>query len=169
MPTMEDTGLISGAGLPTGRAWRNFLIMSFGYGAAHGGVTVAIAYASSVFDISLGSYSTGIVYSMYTLTSLLIAAPIVDWIGAQKAMVFALASYLTYLLCFVIATLPSLENTAGQWACVIIGSTVGGFASGIGWVSQGVYFAKAAAHYRREEGITATAANDLFAGYFATM
>jgi MFS family permease len=167
----EMAGLVGGNNAPQPSALRNFLLMSFCFGSAHGGMVVAIAYASSVLGSSLGSASTGTVYSVYGLTALLGAAPAVERFGPAKAISAALLFWLLYLAMFVIAMFVTEDggSAGGRWAVVLIGAVLGGFGSGIGLTAQGVYFARAAATYRKEEGLTAAAANDLFAGYFATI
>jgi len=165
----ELEGLVDGKAPP--RALRNFLLMSFCFGSAHGGMVVAIAYASSVLGTTLGSASTGTVYSVYGLTALLGAAPFVERFGPARSICAALGFWFLYVAMFVIAALTSAEDDdgAGQWTVVLLGAAMGGFGSGIGLTAQGVYFARAAATYRKEEGISAPAANDLFSGYFATI
>lgn len=127
LPVKAPSAILRTSALP------NFLTMSFCFGISHAAVTVSIAYASSVFDLALGSYSIGAVYISYTLISLVLAAPIVDYIGAQKALVVALSSYLVYLVCYVISSfLDSSGDTTAEWTVVMIGALFGGFASGIG-------------------------------------
>lgn len=102
-----------------------------------------------MFSLSLGSYSSGFLYSTYTLTSLLCAAPFVERFGARDVMLISFILYLSYLVFFVIAT--QVEDVTTRWVFVITGSIFGGFASGIGWVSQGVYFATSAEYYTKEK------------------
>jgi MFS family permease len=102
-----------------------------------------------VFSLALGSYSSGFLYSTYTLVSLICAAPVVERFGARDMMVFSFFAYLLYLVFFVIGT--QVEDVSTRWFFVITGAIFGGVASGIGWVAQGVYFATSAEYYNKEK------------------
>lgn len=186
----EGSGLISNDIFPS--AMKNFLVMSTTFGVVHGSITVAIAYgehsclnphaiksnlfllfntvliiATSVFSLSLGSYSSGFLYSTYTLTSLLCAAPFVERFGARDMMLISFIFYFLYLVFFVIGS--QVDDVTTRWFFVITGAIFGGIASGIGWVSQGVYFATSAEYYTKEKGMTKHEANSMFASYFASI
>jgi MFS family permease len=81
---------------------RNFLGLCVVFGVTLSCLTVGIAYASSVFDLTLGSASTGLVYTLYTLTSLLAAAPFVDLVGPRNGMTFTVIGFSVYLICFLV-------------------------------------------------------------------
>jgi hypothetical protein len=49
--------------------YRNFVVMALCFSANHGAVTAVIALASSFGDTNLGSYSVGVLYSVYVLTA----------------------------------------------------------------------------------------------------
>jgi MFS family permease len=150
-------------------AMRNFIGLCFAFGVSHSCVTVGIAYASSVFDLTLGSVSTGLVYTLYTLTSLLAAAPFVDYVGPRNGMTLAMLGFLLYLICFVVGQAVDKSNFSLEYTVVIIGSICGGLSSSVGLVSQGVYYARSAAQHSRNTGISLGAANELLAGRFTTI
>ena len=115
-------------------ALTNFFIMSSAFGIAHGIITVGLAYASSVFSLKLGAYSTASVYFTYTIGSLLFAAPIVDILGSKKSLSLGFFMYVLYMLAFVLGTLHDIsDKTRLQWGIVISGSILGGFGSAIVW------------------------------------
>lgn len=102
-----------------------------------------------MFSLSLGSYSSGFLYSTYTLSSLLCGAPLVEKYGARNMMVFSFVTYFLYLVFFVVGS--QVDDVVTRWFFVIAGAIFGGLASGIGWVSQGVYFATTAEYYTKEK------------------
>jgi len=150
-------------------AVRNFIGLCVAFGVAHSCIIVGIAYASSVFDLTLGSASTGLVYTVYTLTSLLAAAPFVDHVGPRNGMTLSIIGFLLYLICFVVGQAADGSNEYLEYTVVIIGSICGGLSSSIGWVSQGVYYARSALLYSQATGISLEAANELFAGRFTAI
>ena len=65
------------------------------------------------------------------LNSHKITAPIVDFIGAYRALAIAICFYLVYILLFALASenfISDHENT--QWFLVLFGAICGGFAIG---------------------------------------
>lgn len=150
-------------------AMRNFIGLCFAFGVSHACVVVGIAYASSVFDLTLGSVSTGLVYTLYTLTSLLAAAPFVDYVGPRNGMTLSMVGFLLYLGCFVAGQAVDGSNYSLECTVVIIGSICGGLSSSIGWVSQGVYYARSAVLHSQYAGISLGAANELLAGRFTAI
>ena len=163
-PLLGDDELNPGSGLDAKVALRNFIGLCVAFGVSHSCIIVGISYASSVFDLTLGSASTGLVYTLYTLTSLLAAAPFVDYIGPRNGMTLTIVGFLLYLVCFVVGQAASGSNSVLEYVVVIIGSICGGLSSSIGWVSQGVYYARSALLYSQATGISLEAANELFAG-----
>jgi MFS family permease len=166
MEVGESDSLLNGTKKSSG-ALHNFIVMCVAFGVVHGAITVAIAYASSVFSLLLGSYSSAMLYSTYTLSSLLFAAPLVERFGARDMMVFSIFAYMMYLVFYVIGS--QVSDVGTRWFFVISGSLLGGLASGIGWVSQGVYFATSADFYTKENDYSREEANNLFASYFASI
>ena len=150
-------------------AMRNFIGLCIAFGVTHSCLTVGIAYASSVFDLTLGSASTGLVYTLYTLTSLLAAAPFVDFVGPRNGMTLSIFGFLLYLISFVVGQAADGSNYSLAYTVVIIGSICGGISSSIGWVSQGVYYARSAVLYSQATGSSLEATNELLAGRFTTI
>lgn len=148
---------------------QNFIGLCIAFGVPHSCTVVGIAYASSVLDLTLGSVSTGLVCALYTLTSLLAAAPFVDYIGPRNGMTLTIVGFLLYLICFVVGQAASGSNSILEYAVVIVGSICGSLSSGIAWVSQGVCYARSAVLYSQATGISLEAANELFAGRFTTI
>jgi MFS family permease len=171
----ETTSLLSGnkakpdSGDDADDVMRNYLGLCIVFGVSHSCLTVGIAYASSVFDLTLGSASTGLVYTLYTLTSLLAAAPFVDLVGPRNGMTLSVTGFLLYLICFVIGQAADGSNYSLEYTVVIIGSVCGGLSSSIGWVSQGVYYARSAVLYSRATGGSLESANELLAGRFSAI
>jgi len=148
---------------------RNFIGLCIAFGVSHSCLIVGVAYASSVFDITLGSISTGLVYTLYTLTSLLAAAPFVDFIGPRNGMTLSIIGFLLYLISFVVGQAADGSNYSFEYTVVIVGSVCGGISSSIGWVSQGVYYARSAVLYSQATGSSLEATNELLAGRFTTI
>lgn len=133
----------------------NFVGLCCCFGISHASITVAMAYASTVFEMRLGSISIGVICFTYTISALCFAVPIVDSIGVKRTMELSLASFVLYLMFYCLGT--SLTVARGhheheaQWASVILGSFFCGFAIGVGWVAQGVYYSLAAKKYQFEQ------------------
>ena len=100
--------------------------------------------------MQLGTYSSGFVWGAYTLSSLIFAAPLVNKFGAQEILLLSLVMYVLFAVLFMAAAAGSM-STVAQWGLVITGSIMGGSANGLGWVSQGVYFATASEAHAREQ------------------
>ena len=108
--------------------------------------------------------SSGVLYVVYTLSALVVAAALVQRTGAKLALVLALGLYCFYTASFLVAALA--ENV--KWPAAIIGSLVGGFAAGWLWTAQGAFFARTAELYAQARHMELSAANALLAGIFST-
>jgi hypothetical protein len=97
---------------------KNFIIMATCFGFSHGSVTVALAYATSVFDLRLGSFATGFLYSAYTLSSLLLATPIVEAVGPRQALLVSLGCYFIYM----VTTIPLDQMIAPSSSSALVSS-----------------------------------------------
>ena len=173
----ETTGLLgsNAEGMAKGRADdRNakseFLLLSFCFAGVRSSSMIGLFYASSIFSITLGSYSLSAYYWWFSLTCLLISAPMVEWMGSLNAIVLSQVTMTMYLLSYAVGALGVVaDNETAQWTIVILGSCIGGFSSGLGWTAQGVYFSLSAKQHAKEVGVSASEANDTFAGYWASI
>ena len=84
-------------------------------------------------------------------------------------MTLTIVGFLVYLICFVVGQAADGSNEYLEYTVVIIGSICGGLSSSIGWVSQGVYYARSALLYSQATGISLEAANELLVGRFTTI
>jgi len=141
----------------------NFVFMSACFSANHGAVTSVIALASS-FNATLGSYSVGVLYSLYVVTAMLFAQTFVDWMTQKGALVSALGLYSIYVGSYLVAALA--PETA--WYAVLFGASVGGFGAGVLWTAQGAYFKANSRLYAAARGVTDEQAAGLFSSVFAT-
>ena len=151
-----------------GRALGDFLTTSFCFAGVRSSSMLGLFYASSTFNIDLGSASLSAYYWWFSLTCLLISAPMVEWMGSTKALVLSQTTMTLYLLSYMLGCVGSIKDSEdAEWTIVVLGSCIGGFSSGLGWTAQGVYFALSAKQHAEETGVDDSEANDLFAGYWA--
>jgi hypothetical protein len=90
-----------------------------------------------------GGDSSGVLYVLYTMSALTVAAGLVQRTGAKMALAIGLALYCFYTGSFLVAS----EAPSAEWYAAITGSTVGGFAAGWLWTAQGAFFARTAQLY----------------------
>lgn len=163
---MESLRIITKAEVPSGPAIMfNFICMALSFSINHGTVTAMIAIASTSLPIELAGIQTGVLYVMYTLSALTVAAGMVQWTGAKWALVWALGLYCFYVGSFLMASMVPPST----WYAAIIGATIGGFAAGWLWTAQGAYFSRSAEIYAKSMGIEKEKAVTLFAAIFSTI
>ena len=138
--------------------------MSFCFGLNHGTVTALLAIASTELGQSLGGMQSGVLYLAYTLSALLLAGPLVNFMGGKWSLTWGLLIYCAYTVSFLVALL----DESIKWPVAISGSVVGGIAAGWIWTAQGVFFVNSARLYATAKGIEIEKANSLFGALFAT-
>lgn len=156
-------------GQPRGTSnWlRHFMVMAVLFSINHGCVVAVSGLASADFGVSIAAVANGILYFMYTFSSLLLAVPLVEIYGPKKVLALGLWMYCFYLLAFgIIVASPDMSDGI-KYVIVIVGSTMGGVGAGGLWSAQGAYFANAAAQYSKETGEKPEKVNGTFGGYFA--
>ena len=110
----------------------NFLLMATSFSINHATVTALIGLATTNLDPDTGNLQTALLYTLYTLTALLGAQPIVGYLGDKLSMVAGLTLYVVYDSSFILADMaPQYQKPV---AC--IGGCIGGFAAGFLWTAQ---------------------------------
>jgi MFS family permease len=148
----EDRGLLGPSNVSDAKAeaeaaevlLRNYNVMVLCFSLNMGAVTSAIAFASTDFK-ALGNESTGTVYGSYCIVALFLSNPILHTWSTKTCLVCGTLMYCCYLVCYVIAALVGSRAAA----LVIVGSAVGGIASGFLWVAKGEFFSECARQYTR--------------------
>jgi MFS family permease len=128
----------------------NFIFFSLFYSIIHAAVDCVIAFSSAELGTTLGSYGGFTLYIAYTLSSLLLAKPVLYSFPSSKFVVLlGLLGMLFYVICFYFAILwISLK-----YYFFLFGAGVGGLGAGLLWTSQGVYYtlnAKLYSYYKNE-------------------
>jgi len=145
-----------------------FLQMALFFGLNHGTVTAVLAIASSNFNFGLVAVSSMCLNIFYTISSLLIAVPIIETFGAKKTLVIGASAYVIYVATFALLVLfPDLSMTA-RYIIVVAGSSLGGGGAGVYWTGQGAYFAQISSLHAKATGQKPEDVNGFFAGLFAT-
>mmetsp|Transcript_2925 Transcript_2925/g.5896 ORF Transcript_2925/g.5896 Transcript_2925/m.5896 type:complete len:441 (-) Transcript_2925:327-1649(-) len=153
-----------------GKAKDIFLTVSYCFAGVRSSSMLGLFYASSMFGELLGGNALSLYYWTFAGTCLLLSAPITEYMGSVKSLVVSQITMTIYLASYCIGSVGTVAETSNvQWTVVMLGSAVGGFSSGLGWTAQGVYFSLAAAQHAEEADTTVQAANDLFAGYWASI
>ena len=105
-------------------------------GLNQGAVTLTLALASSVVGVRHAGLESGVLFGSYTASALLLAVPIVRALGARNSASGALFVQGAYVVAYFIAGMDPLSALP----ICIVGSALGGLASGCLWTAQGAYF-----------------------------
>ena len=125
-----------------------------------------LQFLGSELGSKLARYGLGCLYISYSASALLFAASVVDWLGTKPALVFSMALYSVYVAAYWSAL--SLEQQSRlQWAVIMTGAAIGGFAAGVVWTAEGKYFSASAEQYARASRKTVQHATAYFSGVFA--
>lgn len=118
-------------------SYYNYLKFCILFSITHATVDGVLAYASSELGSTIGSYSGFALYFFYTISSLLLAKPIISRYKTKNTVLFGLIGLLFYVGSFFIAII-SPSNASSVF---IIGSSIGGIGAGLIWTGQGGYYA----------------------------
>jgi MFS family permease len=128
----------------------NFIFFSLFYSIIHAAVDCVIAFSSAELGTTLGSYGGFTLYIAYTLSSLLLAKPVLYSFPSSKFVVLlGLLGMLFYVICFYF----SILWISCKYYFFLFGAGVGGLGAGLLWTSQGVYYtlnAKLYSYYKNE-------------------
>jgi len=156
---------------------RNFVTMAFCFSIVHGVVTALMSLASSVYtcDPDLVNIANGVLFVMYTLSSLLLSTLAVVELGAKTCMNIGLCLYCLYVASFLVAstmapsdckqTDPS-ENAVMR-TLVIVAMMISGVGGGLLWTAQGKYFGLSASLYVQRSGASMHEATFMLAATFS--
>jgi MFS family permease len=143
----------------------NFVLCSVFVGCNQGAITLTLAMASSLVGPAIAGAQSGVLFSMYTLSALFFAAPIVRRFGVKTTLAASLFVQSAYVGAYLFAVaVPSAVTGVG-----LVGTALGGVASGTLWPAQGAYFALSAQQHAESRGEASTRATSRFAAYFATI
>ena len=152
----------------------NGILMSACFAGLEGCIIATINLSAAIISTGgivkcsphgIASMANGVLYLFFSLSSF-IAPPIVDYLGAKRTMILAMALYSLYLAAYIVAN-PIL---------LLINAGIGGTAGACLWVAQGVYFTRNAQAYDAARRAVATPARfycigrdsiTAFAGIFA--
>jgi len=112
-------------------------------------ILLPMNYAASVFGTSAGSFFLGLDYTVLTITSVVFAAPFVDYSGPKTSLGLSCLALICYLACFVVADM--VENEALKYVIMSIGMSLDGAFGSIGWVAQGMYYSRVAYLYHQKQ------------------
>jgi len=151
----------------TSKWLRHFMVMAVLFSINHGCVVAVSGLAAADFGTTIAAVGNGVLYFMYTFSSLLLAVPLVEIYGPKKVLALGLWMYCFYLLAFGIIVANPNFSTGAKYVFVFVGSTLGGIGAGGLWSAEGAYFSNAAAQYAKETGEQVEAVNGRFGGMFA--
>jgi MFS family permease len=152
--TQESDGLISR---------RNFIIFCLLFSIVHGCVDSVLAFSAAELGTKLGSSGGFTLYIFYTTSSFFIAKPVLQWLGAKRAVLIGLLGMLIYVAAFFLAIIiPKLAVYI-----FLCGAAVGGMGAGLLWTAQGSYYASNASEYSALVNHNRTQVLTRFAGIFA--
>jgi hypothetical protein len=83
--------------------YRNYILFCICFSVTHGSVDSVLDYASSELGASLASYAGFVLYFFYTISSLLLAKPILFYIGLKPAVLWGIFSFLCYVASFFLS------------------------------------------------------------------
>lgn len=149
--------------------YRNFALMSIAFSLNHGAVTSCLAYASTELGDVLGSYSSGILFVCFAITSFFFAKPIVSMIGPKNGLIVGVVGYCIYVIGFVLSIMFIYLSNDLEWITTIISALIGGFAGGLLWTSQGRLFSRHSKLYSDVNRLPVTNVTSNFAGLFALL
>jgi MFS family permease len=142
----------------------DFTLMSVLFALNRAAGTVALNNATARFQ-AVGNIGVALVYLGYVFCAMTIASRICQKMGPKSALLVGLVAGCTYPAAFFFAV---AFPDAGS-ALVIIGSALGGLASGEVWVAQGAYFSRAVEHYAAAAKVTPEVASGVLGGIFASV
>jgi MFS family permease len=149
--------------------YRNFLIMAVSVSAGHGVMTTCLAYAAAELGSSLGGVSSGILYILYAIVTLLLAKPFVTMTGPKLSLVAALIALCVYGVGFVLGIVFLLISTDMAWLAACSTATVGGFGVGVMWTAQGRMFAQNSKLYSEAARLPVERCNAMLGAVFASV
>ena len=115
---------------------RNFLKASLTFSITHACVTVVLSYSTAELGDAVSSIGGGVLYVVYSLSSLFLGKIVCNSRGAKGALCLGLVLYSIYVISFLL----SIAIPAIKWPVFILGSFCGGIAAGILWTAQGLYY-----------------------------
>eukprot|EP00756_Hemistasia_phaeocysticola_P021938 Hpha_TRINITY_DN15803_c3_g1::TRINITY_DN15803_c3_g1_i1::g.189844::m.189844 len=121
----------------------NFILFALCFSLSLGTVTASIPLATSQFGDSLGSYSLGTLYSLYTVAAMFLSVPLLSALGTKTALVLGQALYAVYVGSYLLGR--EIHHSQTRWIIVLFGAAIGGVAAGLVWPAQQGYFTKCAA------------------------
>lgn len=140
--------------------WRLFAVL---VGVNQGAVTLTLALASSIVGVGYAGTESGVLFASYTVSALVVAVPVVRGMGPKWCICASLSAQCAYVGAYFIASAsPAAISVA------LLGSAIGGLASGCLWAAQGTYFALFAKAHAQEADIRPDHATATLASQFAT-
>lgn len=122
---------------------RNFLIFSILFSVVHASVDAVLAFSSAELGTKLGSSGGFTLYIFYTCSAFFLAKPLLQRLGAKRAVLWGLICMLAYVSMFFLAILlPQLALYV-----FLVGAAVGGTGAGLLWTAQGAYYSSNATEY----------------------
>ncbi len=147
--------------------YRNFVLMTIAFSLNHGAVTSCLAYASTELGDLLGSYSSGILFVCFAITSFFLAKPVVSMIGPKNGLIIGVIGYSVYVVGFVLSIIFIYLSNDLEWITTVISALIGGFAGGLLWTAQGRIFSRHSKLYGEVNRLPVTNVTSNFAGLFA--
>lgn len=145
--------------------YTNFILFCVLYAVAHSTVNVVTAFASAELGIFLGAFGGFSFYGGFTISSLLIAKPVVRLIGVKNALVIAMTSFCVYVGFFTLSLFsPNLASVL-----YVLGACVGGLGEGLFWTGQGIYYSMNSIEYSQASSQDVTKVMSLFSSIFAVL
>lgn len=157
--------------LSTEKLYRNFYLMSIGFGIIHGCAVTCLAFASTELGDEMGSVTCGILFVGYALTSFMLAKPIVSSLGPKLSMLLASIGYTIYVggffisIVFIDVTFLTMKLA---WLVSVVTAVIGGVSGGLMWTAQGAFFAQNSKLFCENTGSDLEEVNNTFASIFAT-
>lgn len=149
---------------PPRSLFRNFIVFSISFSLTHASVNCVLAYSSTLLGAQLASTASGVLYLVYSCSTVLLSGVMLQQLGPKLTVSFGLFALQLYVISFFLALLlPS-----AKWPVFISGAVAGGTGAGVLWVGQSMYYSGNTGAYSRAAGAADyDAVTSNFASYFA--
>lgn len=123
--------------------YKNFIIFCTCFSVLHGTVDGILAYTVPLLGANFGGIGSGILYTTYALSSLLVSDACVTLCGSRKGVLIGMFLMLLYVAAFCFSVFFYDDKVY----IFPLGAALGGIGGSIIWTAQGAYYVKNALIY----------------------